>query len=140
MSRYRFRLDSVMRVRRVQEERARAELALARLAEAEAAAQTTRRRGLLRRATEDGLPSGTATDWTAQRDRSDRLAAAVSASQVAELHAADLTQRRLGDWERAAAELRMLEKLDERHAAVWQADQLREEQKVLDEISPRRSR
>lgn len=137
MSRYRFRLESVMRVRRVQEDRARAQLALARLAEVEARQDTTRRRGLLRRATDVGLPSGEVHDWAAQRDRTDRLAAAVTASQVAELHAADLTRNRLADWERAASELRSLERLDERHREVWQAEQLREEQKVLDEIPNR---
>lgn len=137
MSRYRFRLDSVMRVRRVQEERARAQLALARLAEADAREATVQRRGLLRRTVDAGLPSGDTQRWGAQRDRLDRLAAAVTASHLAELHAVDISQRRLVDWEHAAKELRALERLDERNREVWQAEQLREEQRVLDEIRPR---
>lgn len=137
MSRYRFRLESVLRVRRVQEDRARAELALARIAEAEARERTVRRRGLLSRASEVGLPSGDTTTWGAQRDRMDRLAAAVTASHAAEAHAADLSRNRLEAWEHAAAELRMLERLDERHREEWRDEQLRAEQKTLDEIANR---
>ena len=138
MSRYRFRLESVLRVRRVQEDRARAQLARARLEELEARRATEVRRGRLRRNMDVGMPSGDPDNWKAHRDRSDRLAAAVTASQAAELHAAELSTRRLEDWERAAADLRALERLDERHRDEWRAEQLRDEQRVLDEISTRR--
>lgn len=138
MSRYRFRLESVLRVRRVQEERARAQLARARLEELEARRATEERKGRLRRHAEVGLPSGDGVMWKAQRDRGERLAAAVAASHVAELHAAELSTRRLEDWERAAADLRALERLDERQRDLWRGEQLREEQRTLDEIRPRR--
>jgi flagellar FliJ protein len=140
VSRYRFRLESVLRVRRVQEERSRAELAMARLAELEAQKATARRVGLLRRMSDEGLPSGASVEWANQRARSDRMAAAVTASQVAQLHAAELSQRRLADWERAARDLRALERLDERQREEWLVEQGREEQKVLDEITPRKPR
>jgi len=138
VSRYRFRLDSVLRVRRVQEERARAQLAKARLEEVEARRATEVRRRRLRRSLDVGLPSGDPADWKVGRDRNDRLAAAVHASQAAELHALELTARRLGEWERAAADLRALERLDERYREQWRSEQLREEQRTLDEISTRR--
>ena len=145
MSRYRFRLESVLRVRRVQEERSRAELAMARFAELDAKQATARRVGLLRRAQDTGYSDGPTEEWSRQRDRSDRLAAAVTASHVAELHAAELTMRRLEDWERAAQELRALERMDEHKRAEWRLEQGREEQKALDEIvtgrpNPRRDR
>ena len=57
---------------------------------------------------------------------------------AAALHAAELSTRRLEDWERAAADLRALERLDERHRDEWRAEQLRDEQRVLDEISTRK--
>lgn len=138
MSRYRFRLESVMRVRKVQEDQARAQLARARLDELEARHATSQRRSRLRDVTDAGLPSGDPGSWRGQRDRVDRLAAAVTASHVAELHAAELSSQRLQEWERAAAELRAMERLDERSRDEWRVEQLRDEQRVVDEISNRR--
>lgn len=138
MSRYRFRLESVMRVRKVQEDQARAQLARARLDELEARRATSTRRVRLRDVTDAGLPSGGSGSWRGQRVRIDRLAAAVTASHVAELHAAELSGQRLREWERAAADLRALERLDERSREAWREEELRAEQQAVDEISTRR--
>lgn len=138
MSRYQFRLESVLRVRRVQEDRARAQLARARLDEAEALRATKERRGRLRRAEQAVMPTSEPTEWRSQRDRTDRLAAAVTASHLAEVHAAELSGSRLEQWERAAADLRALERLDERTREEWRAEQLRDEQRTIDEISTRK--
>lgn len=131
---YRFRLEPVLRVRQLQEERARASLAMARRAEAEAREQTTRRRGLLAAARAAGLPDGSRHAWSQERDRQDRLAGALLASQVAEAHAADLATRELGRWEEAVVALRTLERLDERKREEHRIEQGQAEQKVLDEL------
>lgn len=137
---YRFRLESVLRVRRVQEERAKAELAMARLAEIEARGRTSRRRAALERALDLGLPNGPSRSWMAEHERHERLASAVTASQLAEIHAADLSLMRLRDWEQAATDLHTLEKLDDRSREQWRAEQLAEEQKALDELANARRR
>ncbi|CAN5435391.1 hypothetical protein BH10ACT3_BH10ACT3_15470 [soil metagenome] len=139
MKGYRFRLEPVLRVRRIQEERARAQLAMSRRAEADAAAETGRRRGLFAAARNAGLPDGSQRQWSAERDRQDRLAAAVISAQTAEAHAADLAFGNLSKWEEAAVALRTLERLDERSREVWNEEQRQVEQRDLDELTSARA-
>lgn len=139
MKGYRFRLEPVLRVRRLQEERARASLAMARRAEQEAVAETGRRRGLLAAARDAGLPDGSRLAWGSARDSQDRLAAAVMVSQMAEAHAADLALGSLAQWEDAAVALRTLERLDERSREVWNEEQRQAEQRDLDELTSARA-
>ncbi|UDY37183.1 flagellar export protein FliJ [Dermatobacter hominis] len=137
---YRFRLETVLRVRRIQEERARAELLAARTAEHAATTEHDRRGAVLDAARAAGLPDGSRLQWTAARDHHERLASAVEAARAAEVAAADLTSRSLAHWESAAADLKGLERLDERHRAEWRAEQERTEQKRLDEGAAARAR
>jgi flagellar protein FliJ len=137
MSAYRFRLESVLRVRRLQEERARAEMALARLAEQDATARLTRCRGKLDAASGQGGPGSDAADWQRRRDRLDRLAGAVAASQWAEVHAAELHRNRLESWGRAALDVAALERLDDRHRAEHRSAEERREQQEQDEVGTR---
>jgi flagellar FliJ protein len=137
---YRFRLETVLRVRRIQEERARAELLAARTAEQAAGAERGRRGALLDAARAAGLPDGSRLEWTSARDHHDRLAGAVEAARAAEVAAADLTARSLAHWEAAAADLQGLERLDERHRAEWRVEQERAEQQRLDESVAARRR
>jgi flagellar protein FliJ len=136
---YRFRLEPVLRVRRLQEERARAALAMARRAEQDAQAETGRRRGLMAAARDAGLPDGSRLQWAAARDRQDRLAQAILVSQMAEAHAADLAAGNMAHWEEAALALRTLERLDERSREVWNEEQRRNEQRDLDELTSARA-
>lgn len=138
MTGYRFRLDTVSRVRALQEEQARARLAAARRADETARADTGRRRGVLARAGHGGATESSTTTWHATRDRQDRLAAALRAAQAAESHAADLVLERSGEWEAAAVALRSLETLDERHRQTWRDERRRAEQAELDELSAAR--
>lgn len=139
MKGYRFRLEPVLRVRRLQEERARAALAMSRRAEQDAVAETGRRRGLFAAARDAGLPDGSRLAWNAARDSQDRLATAVMVSQMAEAHAADLALGNLAHWEEAAIALRTLERLDERSREVWNEEQRRVEQRDLDELTSARA-
>jgi flagellar FliJ protein len=137
---YRFRLETVLRVRRIQEERAKADLLAARLAEQAATAEREHRDSLLEAARAAGLPDGSRLEWTAARDQQERLASAVEAARAAEVSAADLTARSLSHWEAAAADLKGLERLDERQRAEWRAEQDRAEQQRLDESAAARAR
>lgn len=139
MKGYRFRLEPVLRVRRLQEERARAALSMARRAEQDALAESGRRRGLMAAARSAGLPDGSRLEWSTARDSQDRLATAVMVSQVAEAHAADLALGNLANWEEAAIALRTLERLDEHSRAAWDEEQRRLEQRDLDELTSARA-
>ena len=135
---YRFRLETVLRVRRIQEERARAELLAARTAEQAAAEEHGRRAALLDAARAAGLPDGSRLQWTSARNEQDRLAGALEAARAAEVAAADLTTRSLEHWEATVADLKGLERIDERHREQWRLEQERAEQQRLDETAAAR--
>lgn len=133
MKGYKFRLAPVLHVRRLQEEQARAALAHARLEAARASSETTRRRGLLGRAREMGLPSARTSEWRAEHDHQERLTHAVLASRAAELRASELVATRIEDWNRAAQEVAALEKLDDKAREAHVAEMLAQEQRDNDE-------
>lgn len=139
MKGYRFRMESVLRVRRLQEEQARATMLQARLEESRARTETGRRWGLFRRAADAGLPDGEGSAWVAERDRQERLAMAVLASRAAEQHAVDVAATRLADWEAAARDLATMERLDERQRALFVQGVLAAEQRELDEQATMRA-
>ncbi|MGB6059864.1 MAG: flagellar export protein FliJ [Microthrixaceae bacterium] len=139
MKGYRFRLEPAMRVRRLQEENARARLARARIAADQAMSETAHRRSLLDRVRESRSSEASTDDWQAARDRRDRMAAALRAAQSAEAHALDIALGHQNNWEEAAAELKVLERLDERSREEWRLEQNRAEQKELDELATARS-
>jgi flagellar export protein FliJ len=133
MTAYRFRMEPVLRIRRLQEEQARAAVLRARVQEAEATRRTVSRRERLHRAIESGFAGGSADEWRAEQDQRERLGDAVVASRAAELRAAELTASTLEDWDGAARELGVVERLEEHHRERWVADTLAAEQKDLDE-------
>jgi flagellar export protein FliJ len=133
MTAYRFRMASVLRIRRLQEEQARAALLRARAAEAEATQRTTSRRDRLHRAVEAGFGGGTTGGWRAEQDQRERLGEAVVAAKAAELWAAELASSSLADWDDAARELGIVERIEEHHRARWVAETIAAEQKDLDE-------
>jgi flagellar protein FliJ len=130
---YRFRMEAVLRVRRLQEEQARAALLRARRDHADAEDETRRRLGILRRRLESPLAEGAAPAFTAEMERRERLAAAVVASRAAEVHASQVTSTRMADWEGAARDLATLERLDEGKRKAFVAEVLAAEQRVVDE-------
>lgn len=133
MKAYTFRLAPVLKVRRLQEEQARAALARARIEAARAAEQTTLRRGLLGTARAVGLPSGRSDAWRAEQERHQRLTQAVLAARAAELRASELVATRIEDWNQAAREVAAIERLDEKARAQHLAEMAAQDQRDTDE-------
>lgn len=138
MKAYRFRLDSVLRVRQLQERVATQQLAVAlrelHCARAELACV---RRSLEGLAAPSGRLTIGAVQWThaqssrmseAARQRADIVDAAEEAARQA-------TQA----WGSARQRTATLERLDERHLALWRREFDRSEGVVLDELATRRT-
>jgi flagellar FliJ protein len=133
MKRYRFRLESVLRVRRVQEDVARGDLARANTAVTAAAAALDAARHRLARTTSDPAPAD-APEWQARRALLLGRAEEISA-RGADLEAA--TEAR-ADRQRALAEartrVRALERLDERRRAEHAVESARDESRTMDDL------
>ena len=132
-----FRLANLFRVRRIQEDRAAAELAVAAGERARMDGLTERAR---RRLEEADLPDeGEVLRWQAA------LAARSAASVMArEADAAQAVARSQEDaaqdvWNAARTRTTMLEKLAVKHAEAQRVEDIRQEQHVLDEIASQRS-
>lgn len=134
MKKYRFRLDAVLRVRRIEEERARGDLLAANRALHEAEVELERRLDHYRTVS---MPQGPLSHdrYLAARNRQDQAAAGVVAAGTARL-AAEAERDRLREvWAAAAGRVRALERLDERRRDEHAAAVLREEIVVLDEVA-----
>lgn len=113
MTRYRFRLEQVLRVRQVQADLAAAELGAAQRAEADAIrAEQTRRLA----ATERSRPSGAyrPDELHAQRLVWDAELATLDRAEAGRIAAARLTVERRDEWLSASRRVKALELLDER--------------------------
>lgn len=113
MKAYRFRLDTVLRVRRIEEGRAVAALADAN--RALVAADEHLNQGLDRyRRVEDPTGSLPATSFLAARARQDLVASSVVAAGTGKLRAEAHVDIRRDEWSAAATRVAALERLDER--------------------------
>ena len=132
MKRYRFRLEQVARVRRIQEETARADMLAARqrLIEAGADLSLTSER-LDQRALSH---STNAHLFRAERHHDELLSLAVTAARAAEANARLLVGRRSEEWSAAAREVSAIERLEARSRALHDAEAEREAQKDLDDL------
>jgi len=133
MKRYRFRLEAVLRVRRIEEESAAADLAAAskalQLAEAEIDRRLDHYRAI---ATPDGpVPH---EQFLAQRARCDHAAAAVVLAGAARSSAEAEVHRARDRWAAATMRVRALERLDERRRGEHDAEVRRDEIVTLDEV------
>jgi flagellar protein FliJ len=135
---YRFRLESVLRVRRLQERVATQQLAEARrvlhLAQSESARA--------RRSLEDAAaPAGRLTigayEWSLEQ--STRLSDAARARAEAAEAAAEAARQADAVWGTARRRTATLERLDERHLALWRRELDRSEATVLDDLATRRA-
>lgn len=139
MKRYHFPLHTVLRVRQVEEERARGELALANRALAEADALLEQRIDHY-----GGTPQPTqplpATAFLAARDRQEWAARAVVVAGTARIAADAEAAARRGDWSNAATRLAALERLDERRREEHRLEVQRQEALEVDDIVVARSR
>lgn len=139
MKRYRFRLDTVLRVRQVEEERARGELALANRALAEADALLEQRIDHYGATPQPAAPLAV-TSFLAARDRQERAARAVVVAGTARLAADAEAADRRAVWSRTATRLAAIERLDERRREEHRLEAHRQEALEVDDIVVARSR
>jgi len=137
VKRYRFRLESVARVRRVREEQARAELLESRRKLDEAHAELQRRLGNYDQ--RGRATAASPNSFRAERDRDARMANAVTAAMAAETAARTLVGRRVDEWVAAARESAALDRLDLRRREEHDEEVRRAEQRELDDLAAGRT-
>ena len=142
MKRYRFRLEQVLRVRKIQEDQARAAVVEARVQADQAAA------ALLRRV-EDydahshgavGMSAASAAGFLATRALHDLKAQAVLSARETEAGAQDVVGARLAEWSEAARRVSALERLDERRREEYELELRRDEDAQVDDLVVSRQR
>ena len=133
MKRYRFRLQSVLRVREIQENVAAANLAIANrdLAAAEAAL-TARRSAYAALDFQRGTQSSSA--FLAARDHDELKAQSVTEAQTHVTTRTDEADERRAQWTEAAARVTALENLDGRKRDEHAIDAGRQDAAVVDDI------
>lgn len=133
MKKYAFRLETVLRVRKVEEDRAIAVLAAA--ARALTAADVTLQRRLDRYA-DVPVPSGTlpVAELLKVRARQDGVAAAVVFAGTERLRAEATVDLRRDDWSAAAQRVAALERLDDRRRAEHAVEAQRQEAIEVDDM------
>jgi flagellar protein FliJ len=133
---YRFRLESVLRVRRLQEQVATQKLAVAvralHQAESESACAKRSLEGL---AAPAGRLTMEAVHWV--HDQSTRMSDTLRARTEAAAAATEAAVQANQEWGSARRRTATLERLDERHVALWRIEADRSEAKVLDELATR---
>ena len=134
MKAYRFRLDSVLRVRRLQEQAATQQLAASVRALHHAKSESARARRSLEDMT--APPAGSRSEHSdghthsrpgCLRRRGERAEAVETAAETA--REANMA------WGRARQRTATLERLDERHVALWRKELDRSEAAVLDDLA-----
>jgi flagellar export protein FliJ len=135
---YRFRLDSVLRVRQLQERVAAQQLAVAVRDLHAARAQLARaRRALAGLDAPTGRLTIGAVQWThAQSDRMSETAV----QSADDLEAVgEVARQATQEWGSARQRTAMLERLDERHLTLWRAEADRSEAVALDDLTTGRT-
>jgi len=138
MKKYTFSLSKVLRVRRIQEEQAAAELAAARAAaNAAAEKEAGAAHALASRCARGGLqPAVSFLAWA----ETTMLAGETLSDAKAEAQQADEdVEARQDEWSAAAARVSALEHLDERGRDAHEVERRREETKTVDDIITSRS-
>lgn len=128
-----FRLAGLLRLRRLEEERAAAALALAN---AERSAARRRRDEHVERIAHSALDE---QDFTVAVAGRAALFGMYAESTAYLALAAERAERAGDEWSGARTAVRMIDKLAERHDATEQAEELRTEQLLLDETAIRQA-
>jgi flagellar protein FliJ len=133
VNRYKFRLEQVLRVRRVQEELARADLQAANreVERAEDLLHARFDRYRTMPAVDGPLPTSA---FLASRDRADLVAAGVVAAGALRQAAREQAAERRRVWSAVATRVTGLERLDERRRAEHTVEAVREEDRQADEV------
>jgi flagellar FliJ protein len=138
VKRYRFRLEQVLRVRRIEEERARAELAHANRALAEAEADLELQ--IVTYASLQPKAETLATElFLLDRARRERLAGAVVTAGGRQILAGEVVEARRQEWSATAQRVAALERLDDRRREEHGVVEARADANVLDDIATTRS-
>lgn len=139
MKRYEFRAEKVLRVRRIQEDIARAGVAAARLEEqtarAAVAASQERYSQLLLAGESQSM-----TAFLASREQAVQRAVAVTTAQAQQRSAEDITATAITTWHDAHRKVDGLERLDGRRRDEYAVEAGRAQDAVVDEIVVARAR
>ena len=139
MKRYEFRMEKILRVRRMQEDAARAAVAQARSLEKSAVEKLeAARRHCEALGTE--VPATSTTQFLALRDRGDFRAQAVGLAGERRRSAADQTAGAVNSWHVTHRRVDALERLDERRREDYSVEAQRDEDALVDEIVTTRVR
>jgi flagellar protein FliJ len=136
VKRYRFRLETVLRVRRLEEDAARAGLLAANRAVAQACAGRDRALTHYRGLPAELGPSSTA-DLRRNRQRAELAAAVLTARQAALDEAAREVVRTREHWMEAVSRVKVLERLDQRRREEHRLEAERAETRFLDDVGAR---
>jgi len=133
MKKYSFRLAKVLRVRRIEEERAAARLAAAHMiANAAAAREAESRHALASRCARHGLQP--AASFLSRTETTMLAGEALSDARADVRQAEEDVETRRDEWSSAAARVSALEHLDERGLSAHVVDRRRDETKTADDI------
>jgi len=137
VKKYKFRLDTVLRVRRTEEDLAKAELARANARVAEAVAMVDARMthyaALPTAGSGTGAVGSTAV-FMASRFRQDTAAAAIVAAKVARMSALQDAEAYRLVWSKKATEVQVLERLDGRRRTEHELEAARQADIEVDDI------
>lgn len=134
MSRYRFRLETVLRVRRVEEEGAKRTLGAASMALRAAIDQEERARERYRSLAGAEREICTVDELLGARLHAELLAEEVTRTQRALIDAASAAAFARVQWSMAARRVASIERLDQRRRAEHAAEELRVEAVFVDDI------
>jgi flagellar biosynthesis chaperone FliJ len=133
VKKYTFRLETVLKVRRIEEDRAKGALAFAN-ADARRAADEVAVREAAYAALPEGPTAFTTSAFLADRWRRSTSADAVLYGLQREREALTVVAERRTDWSAAAGKVSALERLDSRRREEHALDTAREEAIVVDEL------
>ena len=133
MRRYEFRLESVRKVRRIEEDRAKGFLALAN-ADAQRAADEVARREAVYAALPTAPAVATTNDFLVDRWRRTASSASVLGGLQDERDARTVVAEKRAEWTVVATKVSALDRLDERRREEHALETAREEAIVVDEL------
>ena len=139
MKRYEFRMQKVLRVRRLQEDAARAAIAAARVVEQRAGDAVAGSHDHYR-ALSAPSPATTATGFLGLRDQASYRATSVRIAEGKLQVAAEATVESVSSWHVSHRRVEALERLDERRRDEHEIEARRAEDAAVDEIVVSRAR
>jgi len=133
LKRFRFRLEQVLRVRRIQEELARAALISANNAAREAAGTVNARVADYEAAARPG-GAQSYEEFNRTQTRLDNAARAITLARAAYRQALDVVEDRKRDWSGARQRVAALERLESRRRDEHAIELRREEDRLVDDL------